>query len=364
MNYKRIVTIKHKSSINKQVLMLYTGGTIGMLPKSKNNPTLVPVSWDELKSHFSDLESLSFGIDICEIALIDSSNISPENWVDIAKIISIEYENYNGFVVMHGTDTMAYTASALSFLFDNLGKPVVITGAKLSPVYPGSDAKQNLVNALKIAASHEVDTVPEVCILFGKALLRGNRSCKVSLNEDVSFVSYNYGELATVGHDIKVDSKLIRKPEKIDRGLSLDFSCESFFDSNVLCLDIFPGINYKFFENIFAIEGLKGVVLRTYGAGNAPTGDVFLKTIENAVKRGIVVVSISQCVPGAVAATSEYEAGLKLLRAGVISGADMTLEAALVKMMFLLKQENNDIDKVKIAMQKNLRGEQSYNLFN
>jgi L-asparaginase len=303
-----------------------------------------------------------------KMELIDSSDMNPEYWIGIARNIRDNYDKYDGFVILHGTDTMTYTATALSFLLENLAKPVIVTGSQLPLAEPRNDATQNLVTALILAASYKVETVPEVCILFNDVLLRGNRSRKVSSSGFAGFSSLNYPPLAKIGEHIKIDTKLLRSVNKTD-----GFFINGNLNSNVMIFDIFPGIASNILKHVFAINGLRGVVLRTYGAGNAPTKDAaLLKEIENATKKGIIVVNITQCLQGMVE-MGLYDASAKLSRIGVVSGTDMTPEAALVKMMFLLGQYcDSDAKSIKDPntklvnemMQKNLRGEQSVNVFN
>jgi len=346
------------------VLIIYTGGTLGMLHLN-NDPKaqLVPGSWDEIKERFSILKKLPFGIRVAIVnPPIDSSNVNPKHWGGIAKIIRDNYHEYDGFVVLHGTDTMAYTASALSFLLENLAKPVIFTGAQLPIADPRNDAAQNLVTALMIAASYNAPTVPEVCILFDNVLLRGNRSQKISVNGFAGFDSLNCRPLAEIGTDIKVNRELIR-----GANTGKFFINETVFDENVTVVNIFPGIKPEALRHIFNIEGLRGVILQTYGAGNVPTDDKaedggpLLKEICAAIKeKGIVFVNITQCRCGTVE-MDVYGTGVKLKEIGVVGGGDMTNEAALVKMMFLLGKYPNpkDLETVKEQMKKNLRGELS-----
>ena len=343
----------------KKVLMMCTGGTIGMLPKDESDPLspLVPASWEKIKKYSVALNELSFGVVPHEMELIDSSDMHPNYWIDIARTIRDEYAKYDGFVILHGTDTMTYTATALSFLLENLDKPVIVTGSQLPLAKARNDATQNLVTALILAASDGVATVPEVCILFNNVLLRGNRSRKVSSSGFAGFNSPNFHPLAEIGEHIKIETKFVRK------ATSEGFFINEFLDSNVMVFDIFPGISHHIIRSVFESKGLKGVILRTYGTGNAPTNDELLSEIDNAInKKNIAVVNITQCVQGMVE-MGLYDASVKLSQMGVISGVDMTPEAALVKMMFLLGQ-GYDIETVKEQMQKDLRGEQSVNVFN
>jgi len=343
----------------KKVLMICTGGTIGMLPKDANDPAspLVPAKWEQIEEHSPALKELSFDVDTQEMKLIDSSDMNPKYWIEIARKIRDNYDKYVGFVILHGTDTMSYTATALSFLLEHLSKPVIVTGSQLPLAQARNDAAQNLVTALKFAASDDVQTVPEVCILFNNVLLRGNRSRKVSSTGFAGFDSPNFRPLAKIGEHIVLDSNIIRK-------ISTEgFFINEFLTEDVMMLDIFPGISPNMLRSVFSIKELKGVILRTYGTGNTPTDSNFLGEIDAAInKKKLAIVNITQCTQGKVE-MGLYDASSGLLRIGVISGVDMTPEAALVKMMFLLGQ-GYDIGTVKDQMQKNLRGEQSYNVFN
>ena len=340
----------------KRVLMIYTGGTIGMLHSDPSDPhsTLRPAKWKQIETNMQSLAKLEFDVETAEMAeLIDSSNIYPGYWIDLARKIQEEYDSYDGFVILHGTDTMAYTASALSFLLENLGKPVILTGSQLPLAQPRNDAAQNLVTSLIIAASDGVDTVPEVCVLFNNKLLRGNRCRKISTTGFNAFDSPNFAPLAEIGEYIKLDKNIVRK------ATVNPFRIYEQLEENVVLLDVFPGISPAILRSVFDIEGLKGVILRTYGAGNAPNTPEFLRELDYAVNsKGFPVVNITQCNQGMVE-MGLYESSSQLARIGVISGLDMTSEAALVKMMFLLGQ-GHDYAAVKELMQSNLRGEQSF----
>lgn len=345
-----------------KVLMIYTGGTIGMLRQDMNNPLspLVPASWKKLKIFVPSLNSLDIDVELHEMELIDSSDMHPGYWIDIAKVIRDEYNEYDGFVVLHGTDTMTYTASALSFLLENLDKPVIITGSQISISEARNDAASNLVPSLMFATpkTFGIPLIPEVCIYFNNKLLRGNRTRKISSSAFGGFDTPNYKGLADIGEHIKVDRGAIREPSE-----------EGFFiyehlETNVLMFDIFPGLTPERLKTIFDIPELKGVVFRTFGAGNAPTYEAFLNVLEYAVKeKNLAVVNITQCPQGMVE-MGLYDASAGLLRKGLISGVDMTPEAALTKMMFLLGQYPGEIETVKEMMQKDLRGEQNVNVYN
>lgn len=342
------------------VLMIYTGGTIGMLPKEEGNPLspLVPANWEKLQEFVPSLKQLPIDVDLHEMKLIDSSDMHPDYWIKIAEVIRDRYNKYDGFLVLHGTDTMTYTASALSFLLENLNKPVIITGAQISIGQARNDAVQNLVTSLMLAAptSFDLPLVPEVCIFFSGKLLRGNRARKVSSSAYEGFRTPNFPELGKIGEHIRIDEKVIRKPSKEG------FFINEVLEKNVLMFDIYPGIKPDILDRVFGIEGLKGVVLRTFGAGNAPTATEFLDAIKRGVDKGLAIVNITQCVEGMVE-MGLYDASAGLLKLGVISGVDMTPESALVKMQFLLGMQY-DIETVKRLMQKDLRGEQSVNVYN
>ena len=327
-----------------------------MSHKIKGEPSspLVPVSWGDV-----GLSAFKSFVDTKEILSIDSSDMNPAYWGLLAEKIGENYDKYDGFVILHGTDTMAYTACALSFMLENLKKPVVITGAQLPIAKQGSDAPQNLAAALAVAAAENIPVIPEVSILFGNLLLRGNRARKMNTSGFSVFDSPNYEPLARIVGEPPGFVLSQITPQRKPTHEPLQITDFRSFETNVLSLDIFPGMSNVMLKNILALEGLKGVVIKTYGAGNAPTVPNFLNEIENAVNKGIVIVNVTQCPYGAVD-MGLYGASVGLLQRGVISGLDMSPEAALVKLMFLLGQGYAP-ESVKEKMQLDLRGEVTNN---
>lgn len=313
------------------ILLIYTGGTIGMIRNAQTG-ALEAFNFQHLRQHVPELEELG-----CQVSTVqfdppmDSSEMGPESWEKIVRVIADNYHTYDGFVVLHGTDTMAYTASALSFMLENLNKPVILTGSQLPIGMFRTDGKENLITAIEIAAAKENDqpVVPEVCIFFENNLFRGNRTCKTSADHFNAFRSYNYPVLAHAGISIKYDTAQIYRPVS-RRPLKPHY----LLDRHVAILKLFPGISPEVVESILHIPGLKGVVMETFGSGNAP-GDVwFLEMLKEAVGRGIVIVNVTQCRGGSVE-MHRYETGHRLLEAGVVSGYDSTTECAVAKLMFL-----------------------------
>ncbi|MFV0482814.1 MAG: asparaginase [Bacteroidales bacterium] len=338
----------------KSVLLIYTGGTIGMVFNHEKN-TLTPVNFNEIEKELPELRRFDFNIDTISFdPPIDSSNVTFDSWIEIAKTIQENYEKYDGFVVLHGTDTMAYTASALSFMFSNLAKPVVLTGSQIPIGILRTDGKENLITALEIAASYshnEKADVPEVSIFFNSILYRGNRAMKWSADQFEAFKSPNYPVLAVAGIDINYRRNFIispdNKPFEVDSGLS----------NEVACVRIFPSMQVDYLTYIASLNNIRGLILETYGAGNMPTDKAFRKALEGIIQQGVVILNISQCLSGSVN-MSAYETGKHLLEIGVINGGDMTLEAATTKFMHLLGKHK---DKTSIGdlLCKNLRGEKT-----
>ncbi len=285
--------------------------------------------------------------------LVDSSDVQPSDWQRMARAVYDNYADYDGFVVLHGTDTMSYSASALSFMLENLGKPVVFTGSQLPVGVLRSDAKENLLTAIEIAAAKRENgeaMVPEVSVFFEGTLFRANRTTKKNAEHFEAFDSYNYPSLAKAGVHITYRTNLIAMPKNAPLRLHEQL-CQ-----NVALLKLFPGITEPVVEAILTTPNLRGVVLETYGAGNAPSSDWLYQQLHRAVERGVVVVNKTQCSTGSVE-MGKYEVSLNLLKAGVLSGFDITTEALLTKMMLLLGEFPNDIDKVKQLLQTSLFGE-------
>ena len=315
-----------------RILIVYTGGTIGMIedPETK---ALKPFDFSHLMENVPKVKMLDYEIDNIQFhPPIDSSDMDVAHWQLIARSIADNYSSYDGFVVLHGTDTMAYTASALSFMHENLSKPVIITGSQLPIGEVRTDGEENLITALQIAADQDVSGVPtvrEVAILFENYLWRGNRSTKRSADNFNAFKSNNYPELAKIGLGISFNYDALAKIRR-----TLPLNPHYSLDSRVMSIDLFPGLNEDILRYQLNTPGIRGIVLRTFGAGNGPTKRWFVDAIREAVERGVVIVNVTQCVNGGVQA-SRYMGGDYLLSAGVVSGYDLTFEAAITKMMYL-----------------------------
>lgn len=317
---------------------------------------LEPLNFDYLEEQVPELQRLDCRIDVLPVdPPIDSSAIRPEHWSELAEQIGETYERYDGFVILHGTDTMAYTASALSFMLQNLSKPVIITGSQLPIDRLRTDGKENLISALEIACAKKPDGSPhiqEVCIYFQNRLMRGNRTVKVSADQFRAFDSHNYPELAYAGIDIRYNEDFIHQAE------CSPLEVYTALDPRVVILKLFPGVQPEVVHAILGIEGLRGVVLETFGSGNAPKEAWFIEALEDALERGIVIVNVTQCQTGYVD-MCRYETGRILHSLGIISGMDMTTEAAVTKLMVLLGQ-GFEQEMLRHLISTPLRGEMSF----
>lgn len=334
------------------ILIIYTGGTIGMV-QDKETGVLKPFRFDNILNEVPELRK--FGYTISSYAFeppVDSSNIQPDDWIRMAEIIESNYERFDGFIILHGTDTMAFSASALSFMLENLEKPVIFTGSQLPIGYPRTDGKENIISSIEIAAAKKNNEaiVPEVCIFFENKLLRGNRTTKYNVEEFNAFRCENYPPLAEMGVKIRYNYHSIlafqdKKALIVHKNLNTD----------IIILKLFPGIKQSVVKSVFSAKELKAIVLETYGAGNAPNEKWLIDEISGAVKEGIIIINITQCKAGSVE-MGNYESGLWLSKAGVLSGYDMTTEAAVTKLMFLMGQGLQE-DELRNAIHSSLRGE-------
>ncbi|NQU33801.1 MAG: type I asparaginase [Bacteroidetes bacterium] len=337
------------------ILIIYTGGTIGMIA-DKETGALVPFNFDNINNQIPELKRFNFTLDFhCFEPIMDSSNMDPVVWIELGQIIKKNYEDYDGFVILHGSDTMAYTASAMSFILENLNKPVVFTGSQLPLGVLRTDGRENLITSIEIAAAKDDDTpiVPEVCVYFENHLMRANRSTKYNAENFNAFVSGNLPLLADVGIYIKYNRNIILKPN------FKKLKVHEKMVTGVAVLKLFPGISKEFIIAFFKIVGLKGVVMESFGSGNAPSEPWFVNAIEEAIDLGVVILNVTQCITGAVE-HGKYETSVLLEKAGVIGGGDITTEAALTKLMYLFGKgiEREDVAKL---LRKSLRGELTIN---
>lgn len=336
-----------------RVLLIYTGGTIGM-GKNPATGALEPLDFSRLLDEIHELKYLRTTI---ELELfphpIDSSDMSPNIWKKIASIVIQRYNQYDGFVILHGTDTMAYTASALSFMLQNLTKAVILTGSQLPIGQPRTDGKENLVTSLELASITLPDgksPIPEVSIYFSGRLLRGNRTTKINADGFHAFESFNYPHLCDAGVNFNFHHHHILTPD-----YSKPLITQINMDNRIAVFSLFPGITEQTVKLLLASSDIKGIVMRSFGSGNAPQQPWLINLLKEASEQGVVVVNISQCIAGFVQML-RYDTGYQLQDAGVISGYDSTVEAAVTKLMFLLGQYN-DTNAVRQLMQKNIAGE-------
>ncbi len=333
------------------ILVLYTGGTIGMIQDDITG-ALQPFNFDKIFEQIPVLNRIGCELNFISFdPLIDSSNMHPKHWIKLVEIIEKEYKNYDGFVILHGSDTMAYTASALSFMLENLNKPVILTGSQLPLGMIRTDGRENFIAAIEIAAAKKngVPVIPEVAIYFEDKLLRGNRTSKLNAENFNAFFSGNYPSLAEVGVHIKYNYNFIRKLNK------KELIAHTNLNENVVILKLFPGISQAAVRAILCIPSLEAVILETFGAGNAPTEKWFIEELKNATNRGIIVVNVTQCKEGAVE-IGKYETSVDLGKIGILGGYDITTESALTKLMYLLGEKTVP-SKIKSLLQKSLRGE-------
>lgn len=314
--------------IMKNILVIYTGGTIGMVKDSVSG-ALKPFDMYRIYEVLPVLKKINCNIETFQCdPIIDSSDMNADKWLLFASLIRDNYEKYDGFVILHGTDTMSYTASALSFLLNNLGKPVIITGSQLPLGVIRTDGRDNIISAVEIAANNDV-SIPEVCIFFDNKLYRGNRTTKINAEFFEAFYSGNLPSLAKVGINISYKQHLIL-PVPSNKFKVYDKLC-----TDVIIMKIHPAISKEYLNAVSSIPNLKGIVMETYGSGNAPTDKWFLKGIKNIIDKGILIMNVTQCKAGSVE-MGHYQASCALRDMGVISGKDITTEAALAKMMFVL----------------------------
>jgi len=337
---------------NTKILLIYTGGTIGM-QKDFETGALKAFNFSKLLERVPELKLLDCAIETISFENpIDSSNISPKSWVAIAEVIENNYAAFDGFVVLHGSDTMSYSASALSFMLENLTKPVIFTGSQLPIGDLRTDAKENLITAIQIASLQENGQalIQEVGLYFEYKLYRGNRTTKISAEHFNAFTSPNYPFLIESGVHLKVNKELLVHAHKKEA-----LQVHKAFDTNVMIVKMFPGINQKVLETLVGISGLRGIVLETFGAGNAPTESWFIALLQKAIQAGIHIVNVTQCSGGSVD-MGKYETSSELKKIGIISGKDCTTEAAITKLMHLLGQ-NITAANFKEVFENAMRGE-------
>lgn len=344
----------HDMTQKSALLLIYTGGTIGMKQDMKDL-TLKPFDFSQILDEVPEIRKFAFKIDTYSFEPpIDSSDVEPSLWQDLARLIKEKYEDYDGFIILHGTDTMSYSASALSFMLDGLTKPVIFTGSQLPIGVPRTDGKENLISAVEIASAKDKDghpAVPEVCVCFDSLLMRGNRSTKVNSEVFRAFQSPNFPPLAEAGINIRYNNEYIRKPNDWYQSLTINTD----LDTRVSILKIHPGITPEVVRNILCGKDTRAIIMETYGSGNAPTRDWFLDIVKESSAMNKIIVNVTQCLAGTVN-MNLYANGKALERAGVIDGYDSTTESALAKLFYLMGK-SRDNEWVKAMMSRNLKGE-------
>jgi L-asparaginase len=343
MNY-RIVNIRTTARIDPElsILIIYTGGTIGMI--EDEDGVLVPFNFGKVIEKIPEIRSLELRITVISFPdPIDSSNVGVSDWQDMAYIIYENYSQYDGFVILHGTDTMSYSASALSFILQGLNKPVIFTGAQIPIGHIRSDARENLITSLEIASARKDGRplISEVCVYFNTSLLRGNRSKKVRSSTFAAFETPNYPVLAESGIFIKYNEDYL-----LPYSPKVQLKLKNHLESNVTMLRVFPGMQEDLIRSVLNLKGLRGLVLETFGSGNTTNHPWFLDCISKAIKRGVIIMNVSQCIGGEVI-QGRYETSAKLDELGVVSGKDITAEAAVTKLMFLLGNEKKPAEIIK-----------------
>ncbi len=344
----------HDMTQKSALLLIYTGGTIGMKQDMKDL-TLKPFDFSQILDEVPEIRKFAFKIDTYSFEPpIDSSDVEPSLWQDLARLIKDKYEDYDGFIILHGTDTMSYSASALSFMLDGLTKPVIFTGSQLPIGVPRTDGKENLISAVEIASAKDDEghpAVPEVCVCFDSLLMRGNRSTKVNSEVFRAFQSPNFPPLAEAGINIRYNNEYIRKPNDWYQSLTINTD----LDTRVSILKIHPGITPEVVRNILCGKDTRAIIMETYGSGNAPTRDWFLDIVKESSAMNKIIVNVTQCLAGTVN-MNIYANGKALERAGVIDGYDSTTESALAKLFYLMGK-SRDNEWVKAMMSRNLKGE-------